>query len=145
MEVQDCVAIVALCGSFSLTELFLHARQFLLFFLNLLVQQDVLILQELYLGEKFVHLDCVFLPGVFKGCDGDVFACDKIFHVLGRICLFFRGKVMVEIYFFDLGLFLLGPLSFLEVLIGGKPSNGLSSGIYLLYFINQFLQFEVAC
>jgi hypothetical protein len=142
--VQYGVSIVALGRSFPLAEFFLHAGEVLLLLLDLLVEEDVLILQELNLGEEFVHLNRMLLSGVFDSCDGDVLACDEILHVLGGICLLFGGEVVIEVYLFDLGLFLLGPLSFLELLIGGQSAHRLPPRVLLLDLVDQLLELEVA-
>lgn len=75
MEIKDSITVqTALRGSLTLAELLLHASQLLLLFLDFLGEEDVFILQELYLSEKFIHLHCMLLTGVLKSSQSDIFA-----------------------------------------------------------------------
>lgn len=77
---QDGVALDPMGLAFSLAETLLHGGQLLLLLLDLLVEQ-VLILEEFYLGQQFVHLDGMLFAGVFEGCKRDVLPRDQVLHV----------------------------------------------------------------
>ena len=135
---QDGVALDPMGLAFSLAETLLHGGQLLLLLLDLLVEQLVLILEEFYLGQQFVHLDGMLFAGVFEGCKRDVLPRDQVLHVFRGICLFFRGEMVIEVYFFDLGFFLLGPSPLLELLIGDDDAVVLlvRPGVLLLDLLN---------
>jgi hypothetical protein len=95
----------------------------------------------------------MLLPRILKGCQSNCLTSDKVFHVPVRLGLFLGGKVVVEVYFFCLAVYiwsillLLAGLPFLELLIGhhcGAVVVWVSSpalihvGVLYLDFLNHF-------
>ena len=117
VEIEDCIAIAALREPLTFTKLLLHAGEFLLLLLDLLREENIFILEKLYLSEQLVHLDRVFLAGVLEGGEGDVLARDEVLHVLGGVSLLLGREVVVEVHLLDLRLLLLRSLPFLELLV----------------------------
>ena len=142
---EHCVSVSSLGRPLSFAKLFLHAGQLLLLLLDLLGEQDVLVLEELYLGEQLIHLHRVLLARVLERGQRDVFARDEVLHVFGGVGLLFGREVVVEVHLLDLRLFLLGPLPLLELPVARQSPRCLSPRVLLLYLVDQLLQLEVAC